>query len=154
MKFMSQRHLHGEQRFLTAPDVHGREWGEIRPLLPDSDSSFETSNPWASGEFLPIHKGGRVALSSWDLPRLQVHCAPQADLVASAPFTSGFVVCFFNDFCSNSCGNLQVKLEPNPRCGTFLQSFAPHKNCEGRATEFPSQGQQPPLLSWSLPKWH
>lgn len=65
-------------------------------------------------------------------------------------------VCFFlsNDFCSSSCGNLQVKPEPNPRHVPFLQSFVPRANYRGRATKFPSQGQQLPLLSRSLSKRH
>lgn len=122
------------------------------------DLAFETSNSWASGESLPIYKSGRTASSSWDLARLQACYTPRTDLVAWTPFTSSFVVCFFlsNDFCSSSCGNLQVKPEPNPRHVTSLQSFAPHTNYGGRATEFPSQGWQLSLLSWcwSLSKQH
>lgn len=130
--------------------MHGCKRGRIRPLVPDRDlMGFESSNSWASGDLLPIYKGGRAASSSWDLPQPQAHYTSRADPVACAPFTLGFVVCFFlsNDFCSSSCGNLQVKPEPNPRCATFLQSSAPHTNCRGRATEFPSQGQQLSLLS-------
>lgn len=96
---------------------------------PRVDLGFETSNSCASGELLPVYKGGRAASVSWDLLQLQAHYAPRTDLVAWAPFTLGFVVCFFlsNDFCSSSCRNLQVKLEPNPKRVTFLHSFAPHK---------------------------
>lgn len=89
------------------------------------DSGFEASNPGASGELLPAHKGPR------DPAQLQAHCTPQADLLARAPSALCFVVWFS-----------QVKPEPNPWHTSC--SFTPHPNYRGRAAGSPSQDTNHP----------
>lgn len=106
------------------------------PARPWIDSGFETPNPWASGELLPVHKVEELHQAPGTYPSYRHTVHLQQTWLPELLLSLDFVVWFS-----------QVKPEPNPWHTSC--SFALHTNYRGRAAGSPSQDTNYPC--WADP---